>query len=165
MVDNLTDGSQKVWIRIWLNVAGELNGLDLGAHAPMVKDDKRYRLFDPGSNKISLPDALLAATAPMLDALAFEARCGYSGNEVLRTPTEEEVDCTLKCLMVKKGSHAKLIAKWMRTGILELVSEKQKDINGLFGVQRTGDNQRLILYARRANLHFTASQDPELPHV
>ena len=49
--------------------------------------------------------------------------------------------------------------------MIELVEEKPKEINGLFGVPKDGGkSQRLILDARRANLHFTEPEDPDLPH-
>lgn len=66
--------------------------------------------------------------------------------------------------MVKKGFYAKLIAKLMKTGIVELVSKNPKEINGLFGVPEEGDKQRLILDSRCAIMHFTMSEGPELLH-
>ena len=49
---------------------------------------------------------------------------------------------------------------------MELVKERPKEINGLFGVHKdNGTKQRLILDARRANLHFVTPGDPNLPHA
>lgn len=52
----------------------------------------------------------------------------------------------------------------MKTGIVKLLSEKTKEINGLLGVPQDRDKQRLILDARRANMQFTVPEDPKLPH-
>lgn len=67
----------------------------------MVRNDKQALLLDQCHNKIIFPDEGLDASVPMLDALPIEARRRYSGDEVLRTPTDQELTSTSKCLMVE----------------------------------------------------------------
>lgn len=49
-------------------------------------------------------------------------------------PREADLANTSKCLMVKKGAHLHLISKLKIKVIVELVSEKLKDINGSLGI-------------------------------
>lgn len=89
MLDYLTDRSRKAWHQGCLGPCKSAEWPRLGAYAPVVRDDKKPVLPNPSSNKISLLDEVLAANAPMLDVLPIEARRCYSGDEVLRTPTDE----------------------------------------------------------------------------
>ena len=49
-------------------------------------------------------------------------------------------------------------------GLLRLTTKKPREINGVFAVPKDDDKQRLIIDARRANLHLVEPSDPELPH-
>ncbi|MEM7281758.1 MAG: hypothetical protein AAF438_09045 [Pseudomonadota bacterium] len=157
--------SREAWSRGLLSPRESAEWSRFGSNAPMVRDDKTPIPLDPDGDRIGLPPPGLAASVPILDVLPAKLRSYYAGNECVREPAPEEVAATRRCIMVKHGAYPRLGAKLVAVGLVELVDEEPKEINGLFGVPKDGGaKQRLILDARRANLHFADPDDPEMPH-
>lgn len=71
----------------------------------------------------------LAAYVPMPDLLPVAVRRNEMGDDVGRTHSKEELESTMDCLMEKKGSYAKLIAKLKPTGIVEPALKMMGEIN------------------------------------
>ena len=164
VLEYLERRSLEAWRRGFLGPRESADKLELEAYATRVGSQEPL-LLDPKGDLISLPKRGLAASVDMLGELSPEDRELYSGDSILRQPNPEELASTPKCLMVKKGEYFKLVAKLVGVGVMELVKQKPKEINGLFGVSKdNGTKQRLILDARRANLHFVTPGDPKLPH-
>lgn len=163
-INYLTDSTRKVCRRCLLYLQECAEWPRLGAFASLVRDDKQPILLDPCSSRIGLLEEGFAACVPILDSLLVTVKRFYSVNALICTQTEEELEKTLVCLMVKDKDYVQFIAKLKKLGIFELVSERREVINGFFSVPRGDNNQRLILDARLENLHLILPDDPELLH-
>lgn len=60
----------------------------------------------------------------------------------------------------EKSAIVQTLAKLNEIGIVELVPEKTKEINGLLGLPKKKNKQHLILGAWRATLHFMSPDGP-----
>ena len=117
-------------------------------------------------NKISLPEHGIAGSVPITHLLPPQDRTFYSDPDaglVVRISSQVR-DSVGRVVMVKKGEYPALIELLTKNGIVELQRERPLEINGVFGTVKPDDKQRLIIDARRANMHFIAPGDPELPH-
>lgn len=88
---------------------------------------------------------------------------GQTG-QVTRTPNSEELRRTKRVVLNKDQEYGKSIRLLEEDGIAALTRVQPEEIHGLFGVLKDYNNQRLIVDARRANLHFCPSLDVEMPH-
>lgn len=160
----LKERSLEAWRRGLFEPCESAEGLDLGAYAPEV-GIKEPLMLDPRGDIVSLPKKGLAASVDMVSKLPLPLRDLYSGPALLREPSADELLSTKRCLMVKDGEYPELINKLVEVGCVRLGKDRPIEINGLFGVEKDGGaSQRLILDARRANLHFILPEDPNLPH-
>lgn len=69
VVDNLPNRSKNTWRQRWVSPRESEKCPKLGAHAPMVRDDKQLLLLDSCRNRINFPDEGLRAGLLMLDVL------------------------------------------------------------------------------------------------
>ena len=152
----IRDRCRAAWRRGLLSPRESMAWPRLGGYAPLVRDSSRPQQLDVFSkDKISLPPAGLAAGVPILDVLPPRLRSVYRGTASVVTPNQAALRQVKPCLMVQKGHYAPLIQKLLSCGLVELTREKPKEINGMFAVPKDkGAKQRLILDARRANMHF-----------
>lgn len=70
-----------------------------------MRDDKQLVLLEYGGSKIGLPEEGFAASGLILDVSQDAGKQLYSGDMLIRTPSQQELASTLKCLMVKKGAY------------------------------------------------------------
>lgn len=100
----------------------------------------------------------------MLKLLFGEIQRAYSEGGCIREADREVLYRTRKCLLVRGGQYAQLISMLYDTGIVELLSEKPKENNGLFNVPKDRSKKRqLILDEGRAEYHFIETEYAELP--
>lgn len=159
----LEERSRVAWRRGYLCPRESAAWPTFGGYAPMLRDDKKPQTID--STIVSLPEKDIAGSVNVLTVLPARLRSFYAGNDSLL----DDVDCnalanTRRCMMIKDGGYEDLVTKLVLKGVVELSSDEPLEINGLFAVPKDGDKQRLILDARRGNLHFKPPEDPELPH-
>lgn len=117
-------------------------------------------------NLLSLPGEGIAGSVQLEDVLNPEKVAQYCrpSSHLILKPNKTELLNTSRVIMVKNGGYEDLIHGLMARGILDLQNSLPIEINGMFAVPKDGDKQRLIIDARRANLHFVAPAAVELPN-
>ena len=140
--------------------AAPLTGLG-GYHATSIGD-----AIPLETDKIALPKDGIAGSVPITQLLPAQDRTIYSDTEsdLVVQVSNQERESVGKLVLVKKGNYSGLIEVLEKKGLVELTREQPKEINGIFGVPKPDGKQRLIIDARRANLHFADPDDPDLPH-
>lgn len=78
---------------------------------------------------------------------------------------EEELGNTSRFLKVKNGGHVKFCARLKRIGDIELVPDRLKEFNELYGVPKDKIIQRGIPNSRWANFHSFLQDDYVLPNL
>ena len=61
--------------------------------------------------------------------------------------------------------YARLLARMLAAGMIEITTERPACTAGLFAVGKKDGRQRLIVDCRQANCHFVDSDDVRLPTV
>lgn len=112
-------------------------------------------------NKLSLPSS--KASVNLLDILPPEEAVRYSyENPSLFRVEEDVVNAPAVCLLRDRRQYPLLIKQLLEVDMIAFTLNP-KVINGLFGVPKDGDKQRLIFDARRCNAAFIDSPMVDLP--
>ena len=111
------------------------------------------------SEAVSLP--AVAGTADLLGILPDKlAKLYFDPNNLLRP--KEEVQPASHVVMVENGEYEKVIQRMHKVGMVSFTREP-KVVNGIFGVVKDVDKQRLIIDARPSNAIFQPPPHTELP--
>lgn len=122
-------------------------------------------LLEPA--EVSLPPKGVAGSVDLLRILPAVVRDKYEKPDevVLCEPVKpEELRRFPVFAGTKPGKYVALIDRLVDVGIVSLSREKPLVVNGIFGVPKPDNSQRLIIDAQRANLYFPESPEFDLPN-
>jgi hypothetical protein len=112
------------------------------------------------ASKLSLPTA--RPTIPVLDRVRPAVAARYADVANVLVPEHLRQPAPRTTVHASREQYLETIRKLYALGLVEF-TQRPKAINGLFAVKKDGDQQRLILDARPANVCFVEPPSPRLP--
>lgn len=131
----------------------------------IIGEEQGTVLLEP--EEVSLPPMGVAGSVDLLSLLPKEVSDMYRvpgkvmSSEIV---SSAELKSFPVFVGVQPGKYVELIHRLERIGIVALSQDRPHVVNGIFGVPKSDDKQRLIIDAQRANLYFSKCPDIELPN-
>lgn len=131
----------------------------------LTRENQETVLLEP--EEVSLPPKGVAGSVDLLSLLPEVVGDKYRDpSDVLSAVnvTEEELSRLPVFVGVQAGKYAELVRRLEEVGIVQLYRSRPLVVNGIFGVPKSDNSQRLIIDAQRANLYFQKCPEIDLPN-